>query len=74
MESNIKFGETVQKHRKLMQTKDGKKMTQERLAEMIGISPRYLSNIETGAANPTFHIVIALAENLNIDLNQFKKE
>jgi transcriptional regulator with XRE-family HTH domain len=42
--------------------------TQERLAEHIDISPKYLSSIERGAENPTLDLLGRLAKGLQVDL------
>lgn len=43
-------------------------MSQEALAERVGISSKYLSSIERGKENPTFDTFIKLASALNIEL------
>jgi len=42
--------------------------TQERLAERIDISPKYLSSIERGAENPTLDLLGRLAQGLQVEL------
>ncbi len=42
-------------------------MSQEGLAEKMGISPQYLSSIERGKENPTLDTFIKLTEALNIE-------
>ena len=37
-----------------------KGLTQEELAEVVGINPKYLSGIERGRENPTFNILITV--------------
>lgn len=44
------------------------KLTQDKLAEKVNISPKYLSNIERGLENPTLDTFIRLAKSLNVDL------
>ena len=46
-----------------------KKLSQERLAEMSGITQKYLNFIEKAKVNPTIAIVINICKNLEIDLN-----
>ena len=46
----------------------GKGLTQEALAERIGISSKYLSSIERGKENPTLDTLIQLASALNVEL------
>lgn len=47
-------------------------LSQEKLAEKVGTSPRTISLIESGLQHPKFFLVIELARTLNIDLNVFK--
>lgn len=47
-----------------------KGLSQERVAEIMGISPKYLSNIERGKENPTLDTFIKLANALNIELSE----
>lgn len=44
------------------------KMSQEALAEKVGISSKYLSSIERGKENPTFDTFINLCNALNVEL------
>lgn len=46
-----------------------KRLSQEKLAEMIDISTKYLNMIENRKANPTIVIVIKICQVLEIDLN-----
>ena len=46
-----------------------KRISQEKLAEKIDISTKYLNMIENRKANPTIVIVIRICQALNIDLN-----
>lgn len=46
-----------------------KKITQEKLAELSGITQKYLNLIEKGKVNPTILVVINLCKTLDIDLN-----
>lgn len=47
-----------------------KGMSQEYLAEKMGISSKYLSSIERGKENPTLDTFIKLAEVLEIELSE----
>ena len=42
--------------------------SQEKLSELVGISPNYLSNIERGRENPTFDLFINLSGGLNVEI------
>lgn len=46
-----------------------KRLSQEKLAEMIDISTKYLNMIENRKANPTIVIVVKICIALNIPLN-----
>ena len=46
------------------------RITQEQLAEKMGISSKYLSSIERGKENPTLNTLIRLAEGLDVDLGE----
>lgn len=43
-------------------------LSQEKLAELVGTSPKYLSRIETGRENPTLDLFLRLAQGLKVDL------
>lgn len=45
------------------------RISQEKLAEMVDISTKYLNMIENRKANPTVVIVIRICKALGIDLN-----
>ena len=45
-------------------------MSQEVLAEKMGISPKYLSSIERGKENPTLDTFIKLSDALQIELSE----
>ena len=44
-------------------------LTQEKLAELAGIVPRYLNKIETGNASPGLKTVISICNALNVGIN-----
>ena len=48
--------------------RDAKGMTQERLAEVMDINSKYLSNIERGKENPTLDMLIKLANALEVEM------
>lgn len=41
-------------------------LTQEKLSEMVGISPTHLSNIETGTTRVSLNAIVSIANALNI--------
>ncbi len=61
-ESSKKLGKRVRHFR------TGKGLTQERFAELCGISPRYMSELERGEANVTVNILEPVAATLGVKL------
>ncbi len=47
-----------------------KGLTQEELADNMGIGPKYLSSIERGKENPTLNTLIKLSQALDVDLGE----
>lgn len=50
-----------------------KRLSQEKLAEIVGISTKYLNMIENNKTNPTIVIVVKICNALKIDLNMLIK-
>lgn len=50
-----------------------KRLSQEKLAEIVGISTKYLNMIENNKTNPTIVIVVKICNALKIDLNPIIK-
>lgn len=44
-------------------------MTQERLAEAVGLSPTHLSNIETGTTRVSLNAIVSLANALSVTVD-----
>lgn len=67
MEMDLKkmIGARIQNIRK------SKGLTQDRLAEDVNISPKYLSSIERGRENPTLNTIIQLSDSLDVELEDF---
>jgi len=65
-----KIGARIVYYRKL------KGMTQEYLAELVGISPQYLSKIENGnyKNSVSFSVLIKIAEKLNVKIAQLVQD
>lgn len=61
-EYKIKIGHNISKYRKL------KKLSQKDLATFAGINRQTLSCIETGINNPSFNVMIKIAQALNVPL------
>lgn len=51
-----------------------KRISQEKLAEMVDISTKYLNMIENRKANPTIVIVVKICMALDIELNSIWAE
>lgn len=46
-----------------------KGMTQSELAQKLGMTPKYISNIECGGKKPTLETFVAIANALEVDAN-----
>jgi transcriptional regulator with XRE-family HTH domain len=46
------------------------RLTQENLAEMSGVSTKYIHSIEAGKVNPSIVVVVNICQALNMDLNK----
>ncbi|MDP2383709.1 MAG: helix-turn-helix transcriptional regulator [Nitrospirota bacterium] len=55
----------VGKRIKIVRQRNG--LTQDQLAEQVGLSPKYISGIERGVENPTMDILIRLAKVLGVE-------
>lgn len=42
-------------------------LTQERMAHSSGVTTSYYANLERGFANPTFDVIIAIADQVKVD-------
>jgi transcriptional regulator with XRE-family HTH domain len=66
---NSHVQETLSRQVKAFRAEAG--LTQQALAERCGIYRTYLSRIESGDANPSIGVLIALANTLNIEIYKF---
>ncbi len=57
--------------KKLKQIRISRGISQEQLSEMIYLSPRQMSIIETGNSYPSLDTFIRIAEKLEFDINDF---
>lgn len=64
----FEIGQRIQKYRKQ------KKLTQEQLAEKIGLSPNHLSRIEAGKHNPYFENIMLAAKELDVPIDAFLED
>ena len=46
------------------------RLTQDKLAEMTGLSTKYINSIETKKVNPSIVVVVNICQALNMDLNK----
>jgi transcriptional regulator with XRE-family HTH domain len=49
------------------QLRHAKNLTQEDLAERVGLSPRYIGSVERGTSSPTVSVLGKLATALNVE-------
>jgi transcriptional regulator with XRE-family HTH domain/quercetin dioxygenase-like cupin family protein len=54
---------------RLRQARQARGMSLRRLAEVLGVSPSLISQVETGRAKPSVHTLYAMANELNISLD-----
>ena len=66
---NSHVPETLSRQVKTFRSEAG--LTQQALAEKCGIYRTYLSRIESGDANPSVSVLVALASALNIERYKF---
>ena len=70
-ENNIvfaKMGQRIQYYRQKAN------LTQEKLAERIGITPNHLSRIEAGCHNPYFETIMLAAKALDVSIDAFLED
>ena len=54
--------------RKIAQLRIKKGFTQEKLADMVGYSSNHISKLESARTNPSFELLVDIANALNIEL------
>ncbi len=59
---------------KIRQLRKERGLTQEQLAEKLNIDNKHLSRIEKGIHKPTYHVILKLAEVLNINIYDFSEK
>lgn len=64
----VKIGQRIQKYR------SDRKLTQDQVAELAGISQKHLSRIEQGYHNPRFDMIIQIANALNIPTDALARD
>lgn len=65
---DIKFDRQLMGYR-INQCRNDAKLTQEQLAEMIGVTPQHLSNIVNNRTGPSMTTLLRIATALDADLN-----
>lgn len=63
-----KIGSRIRQYRKRAN------LTQEKLSEKIGITPKHLSKLEAGRHNPHFDTIILLAQELDVPIDAFLED
>lgn len=62
--THTKFGKRIQQLRK------ERKMTQEDLADLIGVDRSYMGFVERGERNPTLDKIIKIAKSFKVNLSE----
>lgn len=57
-------------HQRLRRLRTARKITQTRVAELLGISPRVYTRWESGDATPLFGTVVKIADILDVSLDE----
>ena len=55
---------------RIRELRKNRNLTQEQLAELVGINPKYVSSIERGKENPTLDTFIKIAESLEVSIGE----
>lgn len=55
--------------KRIQETRQRRGMTQSELAQKLGMTPKYISNLECGGKTPTLETFVAIANALEIDAN-----
>lgn len=55
--------------KRINELRAARKFSQERLSELSGISARHISELERGKSNPSYQVLMQVAESLEIPLN-----
>lgn len=70
-ENNIVF---VKMGQRILYYRQKANLTQEKLAERIGLSPNHLSRIEAGKHNPYFENIMLAAKELDVPIDAFLED
>ncbi len=55
--------------KRIGELRSSRRLSQERLSEMSGISARHISELERGKANPSYQVLRQVADSLNVPLS-----
>jgi transcriptional regulator with XRE-family HTH domain len=55
---------------RIKEIRQGRKISQDKLSEKLGIDPKYLSRIEVGKATPSLDLLINAATLLNVEVKE----
>lgn len=69
--TNIVF---IQMGKRIQYYRQKANLTQEKLAEKIGLSPNHLSRIEAGKHNPYFENIMLAAKELDVPIDAFLED
>ena len=69
MQVNTKGENTMAKNLKLKSARAALDMSQQQLADAVGVSRQTINAIEKGDYNPTINLCIAICKTLNVTLN-----
>lgn len=58
----------------IREKREEKGLSQNQLSKLLGISQPYMNQIETGARNPTFPLMMKICEVLEISMFEVPKE
>lgn len=58
---------------RIKEFRENRKLTQDKLAELVGIDPKHLSRIENGRNYPSFETLEKILENLNVSYEDIFK-
>ena len=61
------FGRRVRRYREAMDNGHGRRVSQERLAEMTGLHRTYIGHVERGEVNVALYNIVRIAAALGVD-------